>query len=1714
MMTDIRRCPQCGVELAADVPAGLCPECLLKQGFASEQAGNSGTQPQDSSAKPDAIHGLETVAPSSEQDGGPGVAHVAEPADSGGYRGPFTAPTPEELARHFPQLEIIELLGQGGMGAVYKARQPRLDRFVAVKILPPDAARDPAFAERFDREARALAKINHPNIVAVYDSGQHNGLYYFIMEYVDGVNLRELIRSGQCKPEEALRIVPQICEALQFAHDEGIVHRDIKPENILLDKRGRLKIADFGLARLLGHTRTDYTLTGPWQVMGTPNYMAPEQMDDPLKVDHRADIYALGVVFYEMLTGELPRGRFAPPSQKVQVDVRLDEVVLRALEQEPQRRYQQASDVKTDVENISRSPQPPSVARPESAKGVESRDVAPATPFDDSGRATRSAISARASGLTWAASILVCLVGVVSSISVPWLEVRDVDGGGFVQWHAFDLKEAMLAAFGFLACGVVLLVLPNRGQAPLWRAAWQIGMALQVMLATLVFFTESRAEFTSPEGTRALNFAFTEHGEQYDMRNSRPPELAGPVGPHFTLVWGVVLLFLGAWHLRTALSQRVERGQFTGGSPTRPQPPTRDIVQAPADAMMLVAGAALLTAIGLAIWLWAKWNAGLVVANTRFTLVGMSVTQAVYALVMVAGGLVMRSLRFRIFALLCTVIVGLFVPAAVALNVVMEFSHIPQWPVVIPMWLGVPVAVWATIVLFRRDVRAAFTEQMRMETSLSSEVRQPRGARRWLILSIVLVVVVLTTIAGLIITPRSPGAATAQLTFKVAGPHVDVSLNGQKAAMSADGAATMRLRPGDYETTILKGNVLQKRVYEFFYAGAVKFADERNADTIWVKGPLTLEFEPVSGRPTVPDYTAIQGRWNIVSQVKDGGFLMESQRSKWLEIDKDVMRGDRPAEPHTQPFFTESRFAINSDTTPRQFDYTDLGSKGIYRLDGDTLTLAVADAGQPRPTEFRSVAGSKVMLTICRRANAPASKSSVANSPAQIDINGDWDSKWRKVTFQHTVPKPGDVTIAVKGTYYEGSGTIEGMLTIATRKFEGRFRENSGMNGPIRLVVSADGRSIQGRYNYRQAADDADPTDLNHPWDMMRVGGDSTGGPSADVNSAALLAAAAAGQVDRIKQLLDAGASVNAKDADGQTPLMKAVAGGHRSLAITLVMLGADLTEQDNRGLTAIMIAAERRDSAFLSRLSQLSFVSYDQDAAERKEKLQSLPGVDRTLLAGRDIDLRGIGFYEAELLKDRNGENALMKAARAGDWDSINTLAIQVDSMLARDKFGRTVLMHAVLGDSIEQGRWMEQFEWLNKPPYFGVAGLDNIYIGPMLMFELDRGLSVLDNDGNSVLQLAEQHGREKIAAVLRRQLEEIVKNQTAEIDKGGESVAKNYRLRGLAWRALGEKAKAASDLQRAGAGGDASAAPNSLKPVRTLAVGAGAWSVVVSPDGKLLAANGAKDDSSVLKVWDIETLTETLTIDPKIPVRQFAFTHDSRQVVTAGDDETVKLFDLATSTRVGEFAGHRASCVAVSPDGKHLATGGPGGTLVLWDFAERKVEKILGGHSDEVRSVAFSPDGTKLASGGLDKIVRIWSVETGKPLFAFDLARDRIEQVAFSPDGKSVAAASWDRMAWRWNVETGEDLGPLRAHTDKLTGVAFDPTGRLAATSCWDGTVALWDLSTMHVVATFDGAANQAFGVVFLSDGKRIATAHRDGVVKVWTVPPTLLDEPGAEH
>ena len=296
----------------------------------------------------------------------------------------FVPPSIEELSGHITGYDVEALIGQGGMGAVYLGRQQSLDRPVAIKILPPQIAERQGFRERFAQEGRALAKLNHPNIVAVHDFGQAGPYAMLVMELVEGANLREVLAQGRLTPAEALEIIPQLCDALSYAHDEGVVHRDIKPENLLFDGRGRLKITDFGLAKLVsGKTAGDERaasegsevspLPDPTQgVVGTVHYMAPEQLENPKSVDHRADIYALGVVFYEMLTGELPIGRFEPPSQlvgeetrgenslgptsRVEIDVRLDEVVLRALEKHPEKRYGSASAVMHDIDEIEKAP--------------------------------------------------------------------------------------------------------------------------------------------------------------------------------------------------------------------------------------------------------------------------------------------------------------------------------------------------------------------------------------------------------------------------------------------------------------------------------------------------------------------------------------------------------------------------------------------------------------------------------------------------------------------------------------------------------------------------------------------------------------------------------------------------------------------------------------------------------------------------------------------------------------------------------------------------------------------------------------------------------------------------------------------------------------------------------------------------------------------------------------------------------------------------------------------------------------------------------------------------------------------------------------------------------------------------------------------------------------------------------------------------------------
>jgi len=411
MSNEAKTCPGCGSPIPDNAPGGLCPKCLLAGAAATTGAGAT----LDKRLAPPSIHSLVAA---------------------------------------FPQLEIVELIGQGGMGFVYRARQPKLDRDVALKILPQAFAGDPAFAERFAREGRLLARLNHPNIVSVYDFGQANGFFYLLMEFVDGVNLRQAMRASRFTPGQALTIVPKVCEALQYAHDEGVLHRDIKPENILLDTKGRVKIADFGIAKMVGADQPASGITASGAALGTPHYMAPEQIEKPAEVDHRADIYSLGVVFYELLTGELPLGRFAPPSAKTPVNAQVDEVVLKALEKERERRQQSAGEMKTEVETASKG------GNPETASTQTSTTAGPdAAPLRISPEMKPLVLLGLAIALAYGVARSLGKIRVLmSELLLTWQSPYNLGGKmivtlvcglfGYFLWLVWKYRQRLLAPFG------------------------------------------------------------------------------------------------------------------------------------------------------------------------------------------------------------------------------------------------------------------------------------------------------------------------------------------------------------------------------------------------------------------------------------------------------------------------------------------------------------------------------------------------------------------------------------------------------------------------------------------------------------------------------------------------------------------------------------------------------------------------------------------------------------------------------------------------------------------------------------------------------------------------------------------------------------------------------------------------------------------------------------------------------------------------------------------------------------------------------------------------------------------------------------------------------------------------------------------------------------------------------------------------------------------
>jgi len=265
----------------------------------------------------------------------------------------FEAPDPTHLAPHFPGYDITGLIACGGMGAVYHAVQRSLDRDVAIKILPREFSKDAAFCAGFESEAKAMARLNHPNLIGVYDFGEVNGMLFIIMEFVPGKSLYHSSNGRAIDPSEVIRIISGVCHGLAHAHQNGIIHRDIKPANILLDLNAEPKIGDFGLARPV-----DRKIEDNEEIFGTPDYTAPEVVNSPQSVDARADIFSLGVMLHELLTGQLPSKDPRPASAIAQCDPRFDAIVRRATHPSPEARYSSAEEIASDLAKIATSAGP------------------------------------------------------------------------------------------------------------------------------------------------------------------------------------------------------------------------------------------------------------------------------------------------------------------------------------------------------------------------------------------------------------------------------------------------------------------------------------------------------------------------------------------------------------------------------------------------------------------------------------------------------------------------------------------------------------------------------------------------------------------------------------------------------------------------------------------------------------------------------------------------------------------------------------------------------------------------------------------------------------------------------------------------------------------------------------------------------------------------------------------------------------------------------------------------------------------------------------------------------------------------------------------------------------------------------------------------------------------------------------------------------------
>lgn len=1389
------QCPECGSELTSGELEGLCPKCLMKAGF------EIGAKRDDSDNAAAWDEDLSATTPK------PGA---------------FVPPDPESLRPHFPSLEIISLLGHGGMGAVYKARQTKLDRLVALKIIRPESADDLAFAERFNREAKTLARLSHPNIIAIHDFGDVNvssndahrpiTLFYFVMEYADGANLRQLMHRGELSPQKALAIVPQICEALQFAHEEGIIHRDIKPENILLDSKGHVKIADFGLAKLASNGDHNFTLTGTHQVMGTPKYMAPEQMEGSHAVDHRADIYSLGVVFYEMLTGQVPVGHFDPPSKKVEVDVRLDEVVLRSLAREPERRYQQASDVRVDVEAIS-----------DDAHHLR-HVVNHATPRTDEKYAWSTLAV-----VTIVVLPLCCLIGfsmvwtgsawALAGLALPWFIL-----GGCGTYYDDKPQEPAINAVAIIALIVSVVqigygVVLTSDLVPLLSIFSGIaGVASGAFIGALT--AEDEGESGSPSNESEHENSPTEDDEA-EKDIGWPSALMGVLGIQAS--WS---LFSDGSELLLAL---------LGGKTVEPVDP---------GFWFVIPGPIVLLGAIMMLLRRGYWIA--IVASICCMPMGLSFGVPLFRIAPFLLGIwsliMLRSPRVQ-----------------VAFNVgddsideskqhEVHVETIPaaprgalgqawdSWWAERDKWFTgavqsvLVIAFLVSLFMFlsfetstepgpnnddqERHVSVRFgrpTPWFHLETN-------PELATmfRWQInyftssMLVLLVGLSLWSVHWQIEKAKasmagkklgwwagSPSAMiilctvlmVAAVLFGFHPVYLDTLQSGKESAQKTE-AAGDDTEPVDdvnaFHQAAMNGRTdqLKKLIAKGYEINAANS-----------QGETALMQAAKSGQPRIIVMLMLRGADETMRDKKGKSALMhavEAGQNSSVSTLMNMTYAHYKEDLQFQLRRADPDFTKDLDFSTLHFE------NGLKWQDneGETALMKAAASGN-------SEAFKQLFLWSDQQAQDHEGRTAIMHAiqgqqvaflDEQVVAAWEYLPHW----------KPGNRFLGTLTPELLSMKDVSGRTPLALAEEIGLSDFATSLRSFLQAIVDrmtvAMGEAdkvrvlryccVERARAFRGLGQDAQAdSDQRYAEHLSSVDQNSS-----VPKSVALHQHCRIGNVSGVKQLLDAGTSVNDKDFDGQTPLMTAVANGQRSLALSLVLLGADVHEQDDHGRTAIMIAAENGDAIFLQRLADLETISNHKDTAYRREHLKAFPGADRLLLQ-QNVDL--IGFSMVATERDDNGETAAIKAARAGQWDCLPWISKHVDEILAQDDSGRNIAMYMAINGH------KEVFQHLLNERYLGKTEDDiNIFIGKMLLCSLEHSLSQLDADGKSALQFGEEHGHSDIATILRQHLTAIIRNQTAEIkakDAKEESATRNYHLRGLAWRGLGEIEKANDDFELA---------------------------------------------------------------------------------------------------------------------------------------------------------------------------------------------------------------------------------------------------------------------------------------------------------------------------